>query len=392
MSTHSYDISLYRYTLPDELIAQEAIHPHHDARLMVIDRASWSIANESTFWNLGDFLESDRVLFFNNSRVLPARIRLSHVYFEDVNGKRGTIEDGEILFLAKKWDNRFEALIRPGKKFRNGTKIFLREDISLEVIDKTEGGRILEAHGAPIEEVMRKYGELPLPPYIEYKKEKEVDYQTSFAEKDGSVAAPTASLHFTSALLERLPNRRFYTTLHVGLGTFQGITTEDVRDYAIHRELAEVTLSTFEIIRETKSSWEKIVAVGTTVCRTLESLPYLWLTLSEDDKSLLEKKTRDYWDTLTKEMEPMNYTSEAQIDKEKSVITFFTEIYLYPGRSLSIVDELITNFHLSESSLIVLVSTLLGRENTLDIYSEAIEKKYRFFSFGDGMYIKNFDK
>lgn len=236
---------------------------------------------------------------------------------------------------------------------------------------------------------MNLYGELPLPPYIEYSKEKEKDYQTSFALKDGSVAAPTASLHFTKELMEQIPHEKFFLTLHVGLGTFKGIDTEDIRDYAIHEERAEIDTSLFEIIRKLKTEGKKIVAVGTTACRTLESLPYVWKFLNEKDRSTFSDEVQKYWDSLTKNLEKKDYIHALVINYQLSIINFSTSIYIYPGETFTIVDELITNFHLPESSLLVLVSTLLGKENTMNIYREAIEKKYRFYSFGDGMYIKS---
>jgi S-adenosylmethionine:tRNA ribosyltransferase-isomerase len=303
----SFYLSDYTYSLPDALIAQEALHPHHDARLMVIDRASGKIISESTFWHLDTYIPDDRVIFFNNSRVLPARIRLKGNILEKETGEKSRIHEGEVLFLAKKNDKEFEALVRPGKKFSIGTKVYLSQGEYLEVVRTTDEGRILRAHGNTIEHIMRTYGELPLPPYIEYAKEKEDDYQTSFAKVDGSVAAPTASLHFTRELLEKIPNAKEYLTLHVGLGTFKPIDTADVREYHIHSELVEVSREIFDTIARLKNERKKVLAVGTTACRTLESLPYVWHDLSHDEKLCYHESCRNYWDTLTKNLEKKDF-------------------------------------------------------------------------------------
>ncbi len=227
-----------------------------------------------------------------------------------------------------------------------------------------------------IEEMMLSYGELPLPPYIHYEKSKEKDYQTIFAEKSGSVAAPTASLHFTRELLERLPHEKISVTLHVGLGTFHGVDTPDIRDYHIHREMVEVDKSLFSRIASLKRDNKKILAVGTTVCRTLESLPYLWKAFDPATKEVFDPETRSYWESLSGET---CYIENIEIRGEH--IFFETSIFIYPGKAFLLVDDLITNFHLPESSLLILVSAFIGREEALALYEEAIRKEYRFFSF-----------
>jgi S-adenosylmethionine:tRNA ribosyltransferase-isomerase len=403
-----YRLSDYTYTLPPSLIAQEAIHPHHDARLLIVGRESGTIEDESTFWHLDRYIPHDRVLFFNNSRVIPARIRLRNTKIEKINGEKGMIKDGEILFLAKRDETTFEALIRPWKKFDIGTKIWFSKWRYLIVKEKTEEGRLLEAHGDSIEAIMREYGELPLPPYIEYTKEKEDDYQTTFAEKDWSVAAPTASLHFTSELLEKLPHEKQSITLHVGLGTFEPIDTEDIRDYHIHRELVEVPRDIFAHMVQLKMAGKKVLAVGTTALRTLESLPHLWSELSHEEKKKETQSVQDFWNEKTIHIAggivknikiSWNPTWRSRIHEDsqkqevrgfsESSIFFETEIYIYPGIPFRVVDDLITNFHLSGSSLLVLVGAFLGREKTITLYEHAIREKYRFYSFGDGMYIKS---
>ncbi|MDD2694198.1 MAG: S-adenosylmethionine:tRNA ribosyltransferase-isomerase [Candidatus Gracilibacteria bacterium] len=382
-----FDLKSYHYELPSELIAQEATHPHHDARLIVVDKKSGNIEHEGIFLDLAKILENDRVLFFNNSRVLPARIPLNNREILRPDGTSGTITDGEILFCQKLPGDTFEALVRPGAKFRIGTRILFPEG-EIEVVAVSESGRILRAHGVSIEYLMEKYGELPLPPYIEYTKEKEKDYQTSFADKNGSVAAPTASLHFTQELLEKIHIPKEYVTLHVGLGTFKGIDVEDIREYQIHQETIEIELVLFEKIASYKKQGRKLIAVGTTVCRTLESLPSLWQSLDLEAKEIFDTETTQYWDTLSSSIPSNHWIDSIILNLESGILNFSTSIYITPGYQFQVVDELITNFHLPESSLLVLVSAFAGKENREKLYRHAIHEKYRFFSFGDGIYIR----
>lgn len=381
-----FSLEEYTYILPEELIAQEAIHPHHDARVIVIDKNTGTIETETTFWNLDTIIPPDRVMFLNNSRVLPARIPLKWVEITKEDNTTSTIQNGEILFCKLLRNDRFEALVRPGAKFRKNTKIHFPEG-DLKVIDMSDTGRILEAEWVSIFEIMKQYGELPLPPYIEYTKEKEEDYQTSFAKTEGSVAAPTASLHFTQDLLAKLPIEKRYVTLHVGLGTFKGIDTDDIRDYQIHGELIEVDRSLFSEIYDLRTSQKKILAIGTTVCRTLESLPHLWNHFTEREKTIFSEEVKNFWNDLTENLTSKWVITDIHIGKES--IIFESRIYIYPGIDFFLVDDLITNFHLPKSSLLVLISALLGKENTRKIYEYVIKKRYRFFSFGDGMYIKS---
>ena len=383
-----FSLEEYNYLLPEELIAQEAIHPHHDARVIVIDKNTGGIKTESTFWNLDTIIPPDRVMFLNNSRVLPARIPLKWVEISREDGTKSTIQNGEILFCKMLQDDRFEAMVRPGAKFRKNTKIHFPEG-DLKVIEMSDTGRILKAEWVSIFEIMKQYGELPLPPYIEYTKSKEEDYQTTFAKKEGSVAAPTASLHFTQELLAKLPIEKKYVTLHVGLGTFKGIDTDDVRDYQIHGELIEVDISLFSEIYALRRLEKKILAIGTTVCRTLESLPHIWNHLTEIQKDIFPEWVRNFWNGLTENLTSEWVISDIHIGKES--ILFESRIYIYPGVRFLLVDDLITNFHLPKSSLLVLISAFLGKENTRRIYEYAIKERYRFFSFGDGMYIRSED-
>ncbi len=379
-------LSDYRYTLPEELIAQEAVHPHHDARMMVIDKIKWEIKDESSFWDIDTYLWDDRVLFFNDSRVMPSRVKLDGITYQNEK-KTGIVQDGEIFYLETRSQNTFWALVRPGNKFKIGT-IFHIGEYSIEVIEITDSGRLLKLNGGSIDSFLETHWALPLPPYIEYSKEKEKDYQTSFAKNNGSVAAPTASLHFTSELMQKIKNEKEYLTLHVGLGTFQWIKTADVRDYTIHRENVSISVDIFEKIANIKMSNKKIVAVWTTATRTLESLPYLWKKLDEEYKKSFNANTCKYWNMVTNDIILPDWIHGIEILSDLGIIHFATSIYITPGYTFHIVDDLVTNFHLGESSLLVLVSAFIGYENTMKIYEYAVKNRYRFYSFGDGMYIK----
>jgi len=382
----------YTYTLPEALIAEEAVHPHHDARLMVVDRENWDIQSESTFWHLDEFLGDDRVIFFNNSRVLRARIALENTPYQNTQWEKKFLLEGEIFYIKSTEENTFEALVRPGNKFKVGN-IFSIGEFQIEVMGMTETGRVLKIQNSQLTEftinnLLTTHGALPLPPYIEYSKEKEKDYQTAFALKDGSVAAPTASLHFTQELLEKLKNEKRYITLHVGLGTFKWIDTSDIREYAIHSECIEITRKTLVDIANLKLAGKKIVAVGTTACRTLESLPSLWKKLDKKEKDYFNANIRKYWNEVSGDVETNTWIGSLAVDSEFWTLNFETSIYITPGYVFRIVDDLITNFHLPESSLLVLVSAFVGHTHAIQLYREAIKKQYRFYSFWDGMYIR----
>lgn len=379
-----FQLTDYNYHLPEELIAQEAVHPHHNAKMMVIDRETGILRSEATFWDLDNQINPNGVLFFNDSRVVRSRIIMKNIPYKKINTEKWILHEWEIFYLSTITENTIEALIRPGNKFKIGTIFYIWEYL-LEVIENTESGRILKINWGTISDFLAKYGSLPLPPYIEYTQEKEADYQTSFAKKDGSVAAPTASLHFTQELLEKIKNPKEYITLHVWLGTFQGIKTSDVRDYEIHSEKVEISKDIFGKIFELKENQKKIIAVGTTATRVLESLPYLWKNLDTDNKKSFDANICNYWDKLIKTGENPNWIKN--ISTKTNSIEFETSIYITPGFIFKIIDELITNFHLGWSSLLVLVSAFLGYEKTRKIYEKAIQNKYRFYSFGDGMYI-----
>lgn len=379
-----FQLTDYNYHLPEELIAQEAVHPHHNAKMMIIERETGILKSESTFWNLDNQINPNGVLFFNDSRVVRSRIILKDTPYKKINTEKWILHKWEIFYLSTVTENTIEALVRPGNKFKIGT-IFYVWEYRLEITKHTESGRIVKVEWGTISNFLAKYGSLPLPPYIEYTQEKEADYQTSFAKKDGSVAAPTASLHFTKELLEKIKNQKEYITLHVWLGTFQGIKTSDVRDYEIHSEKVEISKDIFGKIFELKKNQKKIIAVGTTATRVLESLPYLWKNLDSNNKKSFDANICNYWDNLIKTEENQDWIKNISIYNDS--ITFETSIYITPGFIFKIIDELITNFHLGWSSLLVLVSAFLGYEKTRKIYEKAIQNKYRFYSFGDGMYI-----
>ncbi len=381
-----FSITDYTYSLPSSLIAQESIHPSHDARMMIIDRDSGKISHETIFWNLDLYLGTDRVLFFNDSRVIRSRVILKNIPYITSN-KSEWIINGEIFYLWSISETSFNALIRPGNKFKIGT-IFEIGEYKIEVTEMTETGRILKLNNWTTLSFLEKYGALPLPPYIRYTPEKEIDYQTVFAKNDWSVAAPTASLHFTQELLEKIQCPKEYLTLHIWLWTFQWIKTSDIRDYNIHSEKIELSFDIFEKIAEIKYNNKKIVAVGTTATRTLESLPYLWKKMIATDTTVFNAKTRKYWNTITSDIKNNEWIDNISIIWNNTSIHFDTSIYITPWFNFLIINDLITNFHLSESSLLVLVSAFIGNDKTKSIYKDAIKKWYRFYSFGDGMYIR----
>lgn len=382
-----FALSDYDYSLPDQLIAQDAAHPQHSARMMVIDRETGKITAETIFWDLDTQLGKDRVLFFNNSRVVRSRISLHQARYITTNNDVHILKEGEIFFLAYESPWRFEALVRPGNKLKVGVRLNIGR-FELHIDQMTDTGRIISVIWGSIEDLLKEHGQLPLPPYIKYSAQKETDYQTAFAKEGGSVAAPTASLHFTEELLDKIKNQKEYLTLHVWLGTFKGIQTDDIRDYNIHHEAIHIPIHTFASIARIKMEWKKIVAVGTTACRTLESLPSLWLQISIDIKKSIDANTRKYWDELTFSLKDMNWIHNLLIHTASWGIRFKTGIYITPGYSFLIVDDLITNFHIPRSSLLVLVSAFLWWSATKAIYDHAIASRYRFYSFGDGMYIR----
>lgn len=336
----------FYYDLPQELIAQTPIKNRDQSRLMVLDRSSGKIVHKH-FYDILDELIPGDCLILNDSRVLPARIFGNRV-------DTGAVV--EFLLLNRKSENVWECLAGPGKKAKPGTTFtFANGILEAEVIAVTvDGNRILKFKcDGNFFSVLDKVGTMPLPHYITKKLEDKERYQTVYSRELGSAAAPTAGLHFTKELLSKVKNKGInigFVTLHVGLGTFRPVKVKDIDDHKMHSEHYEVSAETAELINKTKAENGRVVCVGTTSCRTLESM----------------------------------YKKEGKITASSG----WTDIFIYPGYRFKVTDALITNFHLPESTLIMLVSALAGSERILSAYSEAIKEKYRFFSFGDAMFIK----
>ena len=353
-------LSNYSYDLPTELIAQTPAVPRDSSRLLVVN--SREIHHHSVFRNLPDWLLPGDLLVLNNTRVIPARLL----------GKKSTGAVVEVLLLEETTNNCWLALVKPGKRFKIGTKILFTpqqvqrnsnyQTLSATVIAKDEatGGRILRFDCDSPEsfwQLLADFGEIPLPPYITSRESQPMQYQTVFAQKDGAVAAPTAGLHFTNQLLDKLEARgsgRTYITLHVGVGTFRPVEVEKITEHHMHQEWIEVSESTVTKIKETKARGGRVIAVGTTSVRALEGAA---------------------------QYSRINEGYELQAFRGK------TNLFIYPGYDWQIVDGLITNFHLPGSSLLMLVSALTGRERLLSLYQDAIANRYRFYSFGDAMLI-----
>lgn len=336
----------FYYDLPQELIAQDPLSVRSDSRLMVFDRQSGEVAHKS-FTDIKDYLKKGDCLVLNDTKVIPARL---------YGTKEQTGAVIEILLLKRISDTDWECLVKPGKKCRVGAKINFGDGIlSGEIIDVVqEGNRIIRfSFEGVFEEILDKLGTMPLPPYITHKLLDKDRYQTVYAKNTGSAAAPTAGLHFTKELLaeiEAMGVKIAYVTLHVGLGTFRPVKEDDILDHKMHSEFYIVSKEAADIINETKDNGGNVICVGTTSVRTLES--------AADENGRLAPCSGD------------------------------TQIFIYPGYKFKVVDNLITNFHLPESTLIMLVSALSTKEKVLAAYNEAVQERYRFFSFGDAMFVK----
>ena len=336
----------FYYNLPEELIAQTPVTPRDHSRLMVVDRESGAITHRH-FYNLCDILQKGDLLVMNDSRVLPARL-----YGEKVDN--GTFI--EFLLLEQKGDKLWEIICRPGKKAKVGTKFsFGGGKLLAEVVEvKPDGNRIVQfSCDGNFYTVLDEIGQMPLPPYITKKLEDKERYQTVYSRELGSAAAPTAGLHFTKEMLQALREKGVETafvTLHVGLGTFRPVKEDDVLQHKMHSEHYHLPQETVDKILQTKQNGGRVIAVGTTSCRTLEAVA------TEHDGKLVAADG-------------------------------YTDIFIYPGYQFKVLDGLVTNFHLPESTLIMLVSALLGYEKTMHAYDVAVKERYRFFSFGDAMSI-----
>ena len=335
----------FYYDLPKELIAQDPLEDRSSSRLLRLSMKDGSIEHRH-FTDILDYLKAGDCLVINDTRVIPARL---------YGHKEGTGALIEILLLKRKKDDIWECLVKPGKKARPGAKITFGNGILTgEILDIVEeGNRLIQFHYEGIfEEILDQLGEMPLPPYITHKLQDKNRYQTVYAKHDGSAAAPTAGLHFTEELLKKVQEKGVniaHVTLHVGLGTFRPVKVDDVEQHHMHSEFYIVEEDQAELINQTKKQGGRVIAVGTTSCRTLES--------AADENGVIQ--AGNGW----------------------------TEIFIYPGYRFKMIDGLITNFHLPESTLMMLVSALAGKERIMAAYEEAVKERYRFFSFGDAMFI-----
>ena len=340
------DVKDFYYELPQELIAQDPLEDRSSSRLLVLGKQDGSIRHD-VFRNITQYLNAGDCLVINNTKVIPARL---------FGEREGTGASIEILLLKRKENDIWETLVKPGKKAKPGTRIIFGGGLLTgEVVDVVEdGNRLIQfSYEGIFEEILDQLGQMPLPPYITHTLQDKNRYQTVYAKYDGSAAAPTAGLHFTPELLDEIRAmgvKIAEVTLHVGLGTFRPVKVENVQDHHMHSEYYEVPAEAATLINETKQAGGRVIAVGTTSCRTLESA-------AAEDGSLSAKSG-------------------------------WTDIFIYPGYTFKVIDALITNFHLPESTLVMLVSALAGRDHIMNAYANAVRERYRFFSFGDAMFIQ----
>ena len=347
----------FYYDLPEELIAQDPLRDRSSSRLMHLDRMTGEITH-GTFTDVYDILEAGDTLVINDTKVIPARL---------YGVREGTLGKVEILLLKRTSADTWETLVKPGKKCRTGARILFgspdgRAETSPLIGEITDvlpdGNRMITfKYEGIFEEVLDALGEMPLPPYIHHRLEDRTRYNTVYAEHEGSAAAPTAGLHFTKELLEKIEKKGVniaHVTLHVGLGTFRPVKVDDVEHHHMHSEFYMISQETADVINRTHENGHRVICVGTTSCRTIESAA----EIDESGRWILGEKSG------------------------------WTEIFIYPGYTFKLMDGLITNFHLPESTLIMLVSAFAGREHVLHAYEEAVRERYRFFSFGDAMIIE----
>lgn len=337
----------FDYDLPQELIAQHPMEPRDHSRLLVVDKKTGEIEHKH-FYDLVNYLKPGDVLVFNDTRVIPARL----------HGTKDTGAHVEVFLLTRRDATDWEVLVRPGKKLQVGAKINFSDELSCEVIEHTDfGGRVVRfKYDGIFEEILDRLGETPLPPYITAPLEDKERYQTVYNRERGSAAAPTAGLHFTKELLQKIKDigcEEVFVTLHVGLGTFRPVSEAKIEDHKMHKEFYTVSQEAADAVNKAKAEERRIIAVGTTAVRTLEA---------------------------------------AGADGQLHAGSSWTNIFIYPGYKFRLVDDLVTNFHLPQSTLLMLVSTLSTREIMLQTYKKAVEEKYRFFSFGDAMFITDLNK
>ena len=337
----------FDYDLPQELIAQHPMEPRDHSRLLVVDKKTGEIEHKH-FYDLVNYLKPGDVLVFNDTRVIPARL----------HGTKDTGAHVEVFLLTRRDATDWEVLVRPGKKLQVGAKINFSDELSCEVIEHTDfGGRVVRfKYDGIFEEILDRLGETPLPPYITAPLEDKERYQTVYNRERGSAAAPTAGLHFTKELLQKIKEigcEEVFVTLHVGLGTFRPVSEAKIEDHKMHKEFYTVSQEAADAVNKAKAEGRRIIAVGTTAVRSLEA---------------------------------------AGADGQLHAGSSWTNIFIYPGYKFRLVDDLVTNFHLPQSTLLMLVSTLSTREIMLQTYKKAVEEKYRFFSFGDAMFITDLNK
>ena len=340
------DINMYDFELPEELIAQTPLSDRSASRLLTLEKRSGSVEHHH-FSEIIQYLQPGDTLVLNDTRVLPARL---------FGVKEDTGAKAEVLLLKNLENDSWEALVKPGKKLKTGSVIVFSDELKAVIESEGEmGGRVLRfSYQGIFNEILDRLGQMPLPPYIKERLDDQERYQTVYSKHEGSAAAPTAGLHFTEELLEQIRNKGVeiaFVTLHVGLGTFRPVSVDRIEDHVMHEEYYVLPQETADLLNATKQRGGRVVAVGTTSARTLETVA--------------------------------QKCGDGPIVKSSG----WTGIFIYPGYTYKLVDALITNFHLPKSTLVMLVSALAGRENILNAYREAIEQKYRFFSFGDAMFI-----
>lgn len=335
----------FYYDLPQELIAQDPLVDRQSSRLMCLDKVTGETQHKH-FYDIVDMLNAGDCLILNDTRVIPARL---------YGVKEGTGANIEILLLHRQENDVWEVILKPGRRAKAGTRVIFGDgELTMEILEVVnDGNRLVKFYYEGIfEEVLDRLGEMPLPHYITKRLEDKERYQTVYAKCAGSAAAPTAGLHFTRELMDKIEKKGVkigYVTLHVGLGTFRPVKADDILEHKMHSEFYILPQETADLVNETKKNGGRVISVGTTATRTLETAGLSGLPLKEQ--------------------------------------TGWTDIFIYPGKNFNVIDALITNFHLPESTLIMLVSALAGRENVLRAYNEAVQEKYRFFSFGDAMFI-----
>lgn len=387
------DIESFEYFLPPNLIAQEPCLPADECKLLLCCLEEQKIdLNELKFKNIVDLIDN-HVFFVNQTKVLRARLKIDESMRIEYLWNKKKIK-WEIFYLKTIWDRCFETLIFPGKKFNIWTKIYFDDWTTFEIVEKTNDWRIIKSNKTDFLNFFEKNWQIPLPPYIWYKKSKEKFYQSKFAKTWDSVASPTASLHFTKNLIDSIKKKwiKFEKiNLNIGLWTFKSIDTKNIKDYNIHKEKIILNKNIFKKIYEYKKNNIKIISVWTTVIRSLESLPYLW-TILNDWKKL---KFNDiniirFWNNLSKNCNKNNKINEiiSDIKIDKYNIEFSTKLFIYQWFKFKVLDEIITNFHLPKSSLLVLISAFMWYENFKKSYEYAIKNWFKFYSFWDAMYIR----